>query len=94
MSDYTQVTDFSAKDALTSGDPEKIISGADVDVELAAISTAIATKYDVNDIASQAQAEAETSNSVLITPLRLANWADANGGMVGDIQAQIGRAHV
>lgn len=44
MSDYTQVTDFSAKDALTSGDPEKIIAGADVDAELAAISTAIATK--------------------------------------------------
>lgn len=46
MSDYTQITDFSAKDALSSGDPEKVATGADVDAELAAISTAIATKAD------------------------------------------------
>lgn len=44
MSDYTPITDFSAKDALASGDPEKIATGADVDAELAAIQTAIASK--------------------------------------------------
>jgi hypothetical protein len=87
MSDYAQITDFSAKDALVSGDPEKLILGSDVDDELAAISVAIATKYDSNDLASQAQAEAETSNVVLMTPLRVANWSDYNAGMVGDIQA-------
>ncbi len=87
MSDYTQVTDFSAKDGLSSGDPEKLILGSDVDGEFGAIATAIATKYDSADLASQAQAEAETDNTVLLTPLRLAQWADANGGMVGDIQA-------
>jgi hypothetical protein len=87
MSDYAQITDFSAKDALASGDPEKLILGSDVDDELAAISTAVASKYDSNDLASQAQAEAETSNVVLMTPLRLANWADYNAGIVGDLQA-------
>lgn len=46
MSDYTQITDFSAKDSLASGDPLKIIKGSDVDAELAAIATAIATKGD------------------------------------------------
>ncbi len=46
MSDYSQITDFSDKDALTTGDPEKVISGADMDGELAAISTAIASKID------------------------------------------------
>ncbi len=44
MSDYTQIEDYSAKDALTAGDPEKVISGADIDTELAAIATAIASK--------------------------------------------------
>lgn len=87
MSDYTQVTDFSVKDSLSTGDPLKLIKGSDVDAELDAISTAIATKYDSSDIASQAQAQAETSDAVLMTPLRTAQWADANGGMVGDIQA-------
>lgn len=46
MSDYTQITDFSAKDALASGDPEKVATGADIDAELAAIATAIASKVD------------------------------------------------
>ena len=86
MSDYTQVNDYSAKDGLTTGDPNKLIKGSDIDAELAAISVAIATKYDSADLASQAQAEAETSNLVLMTPLRVANWADANGGIVGDLQ--------
>lgn len=88
MSDYTPITDFSAKDALTTGDPEKIILGADIDGEFTAIQTAIATKYDSDDLASQAQAQAETSNTVLMTPLRVANWADANAGIVGDLQAK------
>ncbi len=46
MSDYTRQKDFSAKDALTTGDPDKIIKGADVDEEFDAIVTAIATKQD------------------------------------------------
>jgi hypothetical protein len=87
MSDYVQQTDFSAKDALTTGDAEKIILGADFDVEFAGIVTAVASKYDSNDLASQANAEAESSNVVLMTPLRVANWSDYNAGMVGDIQA-------
>lgn len=46
MSDYTKTTDFAAKDALTSGDPEKVATGTDVDVEFNAIAVAIATKED------------------------------------------------
>lgn len=47
MSNYNQITDFSAKDALVTGDPLKKVMGADVDAELSAISTAIATKVNV-----------------------------------------------
>lgn len=50
MSDYSQTTDFSAKDSLTTGDPEKVILGADVDVELSAISTAIASKLNTSGL--------------------------------------------
>ena len=52
MSNYTQITDFSAKDNLSSGDAEKIVLGADFDAEFAAISTAIASKVDTVDTAS------------------------------------------
>lgn len=49
MSNYSQITDFSAKDSLATGNANKIIYGADIDAELAAISTAIATKLDDNN---------------------------------------------
>jgi len=44
MSDYTQLTNFTAKDSLPSGDTNKIILGADHDLEYGAIETAIGTK--------------------------------------------------
>ncbi len=44
MSDYTKTTNFSAKDALPSGDSNKIVKGTEHDTEYDAIATAIATK--------------------------------------------------
>lgn len=87
MSDYTQSTFFAPKDSLASGNPDKVILGAELDPELSAISTAIASKYDSTDIASAGEAQAESLNTKLITPARLASWSDANGGLVGDIHA-------
>ena len=92
MSDYTRAnsggsTHFGDKDSLTSGDSDKVVVGAQFDTEFNAIVTAVATKYDSSDLATQAQAEGETLNTVLITPLRLANWADYNLGIIGDLQA-------
>lgn len=46
MSNYTPITDFSAKDALSTGNPSKVILGSEVDAEFDAISTAVATKID------------------------------------------------
>lgn len=72
MSDYTQTTDFSVKDGLTVSDPNKIIKGAELDTEFEAIATAVNSKYDSSDLATQAQAEAGANNSKLMTPLRTA----------------------
>jgi len=71
MPTYTQVTDFSAKDGLAPGNPLKVIKGADIDLDLAAIATAIALAYDSGEISSAAEAAAMTSNAKIITPLRL-----------------------
>ncbi len=46
MSNYTQVADFTAKDALSVGDPQKIVRGSDFDGEFSGISTAITTKVE------------------------------------------------
>lgn len=86
MSDYSQITDFSVKDGLTTGDPEKIILGSDVDDEFAAISTAIGTKYDSSDRASTVEARALSSNTVLLTPSTLNDVLTENGGLLGEIQ--------
>lgn len=47
MSDYTKTTNFTAKDSLTTGDPNKVVSGAEIDAEFDAIETASATKADL-----------------------------------------------
>jgi len=46
VSNYTKTTDFEAKDTLTTGDPDKVIKGAEFETEFDNISTAIATKAD------------------------------------------------
>ena len=48
MSNYIKATNFTAKDSLLSGNPSKIIKGAEIDAEFNAISTAINTKPDAN----------------------------------------------
>jgi hypothetical protein len=46
MSNYTKGTDFRSKDFLPSGDPDKVVSGSEIDTEFNNIATAIATKAD------------------------------------------------
>jgi hypothetical protein len=73
MSDYSIITDFAAKDALLTGNPLKLVKGTEYTAEFTAIETAIASKFDSDDIASEAEAEAGASNSKLITPATLAH---------------------
>ena len=46
MSNYTKSTNFATKDALSSGNPLKIVKGTEIDTEFNNIQTAIATKSD------------------------------------------------
>jgi hypothetical protein len=46
MSNYVQSTNFATKDALTSGDPLKIVKGTEINTEFVNIAVAIATKAD------------------------------------------------
>ena len=48
MSNYTPTTNFAAKDALPSGDPAKIIRGADFSAEFNNIATAVASKANTD----------------------------------------------
>jgi hypothetical protein len=46
VSDYTKTTNFTAKDSLETGNPLKLIKGADFDTEFDNIVTAVATKSE------------------------------------------------
>ena len=47
MSDYTKSTNFATKDALSSGNPLKIVKGTEIDTEFNNIQTSIATKANL-----------------------------------------------
>jgi len=92
MSDYTRAntdgaTHFTQRDARSTGDADKVVVGAHFDAEYEAIVTAIATKYDSNDISSQAQAEGLTLDTVLLTPHTLNDVLIDNAGILKDLQA-------
>jgi hypothetical protein len=46
MSNYTKTVNFAAKDALTTGNANKVVKGTEIDTEFNNIATAIATKAD------------------------------------------------
>ena len=48
MADYSKATNFTAKDSLPTGNAGKIVKGTEIDIELTAISNAIASKADIN----------------------------------------------
>ena len=48
MSNYVKSTNFTAKDSLPSGNSGKIVKGAEIDTELTAVASAIASKSDTN----------------------------------------------
>jgi hypothetical protein len=47
VSNYVQSTNFATKDALSSGDPLKIVKGTEINTEFNNIATAVATKADL-----------------------------------------------
>lgn len=51
MANYTKATNFAAKDALTTGNPAKIVKGEEIDDEFNAIATAIVSKANVDNAA-------------------------------------------
>ena len=87
MSDYSLQATWSTKDALATGQALKAISATELGAEFSAIATAVATKYDSDDLASQVQAEGLTLDTVLITPHSLNDVLVDNAGMLSHIQA-------
>ncbi|CAB5222735.1 hypothetical protein UFOVP371_29 [uncultured Caudovirales phage] len=72
MTDYVKSTSFASKDALSTGNPAKIVKGTEIDTEFNNIATAVATKADITSPAfagtpTAPTASAGTSNTQLST---------------------------
>ena len=63
MSNYTQSTNFATKDALSPGDPLKIVRGTEINTEFTNIAVAVATKLDTTGLASPGPIGATTPSS-------------------------------
>ena len=64
MSNYSKTTDFAAKDALTTGNANKIVKGTEIDDEFEAIQTAVNSKADKNNAALTGTPTAPTASAV------------------------------
>ena len=64
MSNYIKTTNFATKDSLSTGDPNKIVKGTEIDTEFNNIATASATKANT---ASPTFTGTVTADNVTIT---------------------------
>tara|TARA_R110002012_G_scaffold43378_2_gene117267 strand:+ start:8147 stop:8860 length:714 start_codon:yes stop_codon:yes gene_type:complete len=63
MSNYSKTTDFAAKDALSTGNANKIVKGTEINDEFSAIQTAVNTKADINSPTLTGTPAAPTASS-------------------------------
>lgn len=82
MSDYSTTTNFTAKDALDTGDPDKVIYGADLQTEYDNIATASATKTDKHAATLGNVIEAGSSGSLVDSGVAAADVADVSEKVV------------
>jgi hypothetical protein len=73
MTDYSKTTNFTVKDSLASGNPAKIVKGAEIDAEFDDIETHIATK---SNIASPTFTGTVTAPTVTVTGTLTAGTID------------------
>lgn len=64
MSNYTQSTNFATKDALSLGDPLKIVRGTEINTEFTNIAIAVATKLDTTALAAPGPIGATTPAAI------------------------------
>jgi hypothetical protein len=92
MSDYTKTTDFTVKDGLTTGDPDKLVLGSELDAEFTAIAAAIATKTDGNgSVADGDKGDIDVSDSGLTWYVQK---ADVNYATSGPLSSNYGSSEM
>ena len=91
MSNYTKLVDYAAKDSLSSGTPLKVLSGTEINNDLAEIATAISTKADTANATHTGTSAfaAITANSVVSTTLAGALTGNVTGNVTGNLTGDV-----
>lgn len=89
MSNYIKATDFASKDDLLSGDPQKVIKGAELDDEFNAIQTAVNTKANANNTAITGGTINDTVIGNATPDLITGTTVTATVGFVGDVTGDV-----
>jgi hypothetical protein len=78
LTDYTKSTNFTSKDTLSTGNPLKIIKGAEFDTEFNAIATAVATKANAAGPTLTGTTTVETLSATTVSTSNLTVSGNAN----------------
>lgn len=83
MANYTKATNFTVKDSLSTGNANKVVRGSEIDNEFIAISSAIASKADINSPTFTGTPAAPTATAGSNTT-QLANTAFVKSEITGE----------
>jgi len=86
MSNYIKATNFATKDALTTGNPLKTLSGTEIDDEYTAIATAVATKANTSSPTLTGVPAAPTA-ATATTSTQIATTAFTQAAIVAGVAA-------
>lgn len=82
MSNYVKTTNFTLKDSLPTGDPNKVVRGSEFDTEFNALQVASATKAD---LLSPTFTGTATFDNVTVSGTVTAGTIDLNGGALDNV---------
>ena len=82
MSSYNKSTDFAGKDNLSSGDPQKLIKGSEINAELIAVESAVNSKADLNSPTFTGTPNAPTA-STGTSSTQIASTAFVQSALIG-----------
>ena len=94
MSNYSKLTNFTAKDSLPTGDANKIIKGSEIDAEFVAIASAITSKANsvspvLTGTPTAPTASSGTNSTQIATTAFVTNMVNMNAFTIEEVGTEL-----
>lgn len=94
MSNYSKLTNFTAKDSLPTGDSNKIIKGSEIDAEFVAIASAITSKANsvspvLTGTPTAPTASSGTNSTQIATTAFVTNMVNMNAFTIEEVGTEL-----